>query len=106
MCPHGFLSSLAGLVLILFTLPTDQSVGYFLSPSGLGKGYALMSQRLAKAPESLDDVSRLVFDDDESSRTASRARRTSSPAGTTENSPPFQRWELIFAKAQSPGGAE
>ena len=29
-----------------------------------------------------------------------------SPAGTFENSPPFQRWESMFGEAQSPGGAK
>ena len=28
------------------------------------------------------------------------------PAGTPENSPPFQRWETMFGKAESPGGAK
>ena len=29
-----------------------------------------------------------------------------SPAGTVENSPPFQRWKTKFGKPQSPGRAK
>src|ERR1035438_4189186 len=30
----------------------------------------------------------------------------SSPTGTPENSPPFQRWEAMFGNSKSPGGAK
>ncbi len=49
---HGFLSSLTGLVLFFFTLPTDKSVGYFLSPCRA----ADVAQGVAEAPKFLDDV--------------------------------------------------
>ena len=69
----GILSSLTGLALLFPKLPTDESVGYFrVSPRDWG-GAAF----------------------------GTRARRRYVQSGTSENSPPFQRWEPRVGEGQT-----
>ena len=94
----------AGLILVGDGEPTDESVGYCLSPCRAWEIHAVIARPVAQALECTDDVRDSI--DDGCLHAQSRQRRVGGPAGTPDNSPAIHRWENVKRIHPSPGGAK
>src|SRR6059036_902320 len=91
----------AGLILVGDGEPSDQSLGYCLSPCRAWEIHAVIARRVVQALECTDDVRHSI--EDGCLDAQSRERRVGSPAGTSDYSPAIHRWEHVKQTHASPG---